>query len=1034
MKNNSWICLLIGILFLVGMASADLTITGGSDTEWLIANGADTAKMTVNVVNTSTGIPASGAIVTYTVVDPTYGSFPTTSVPADASGVAIGTFKVNKTSGTATIIVSATYTDTSTMPSTISTSTTPLSITQNIDHGSAYKPLWVHNATGTVKSIVSVELYLLDRYNNAIDNRKPNDDHNVTLHIHGPGIDDCGFVEGPSIVHDISQTLDSGGKTIVFANLTSKKGTNAIILDSFGSMSDQYAYIDAVPNGIPFYIDPVYSPDSPARVPATTNPDDRFTIHFTLYDQYMNPTQDQQIWINTTDNLLTPENQTLLTSMEAGTVWFYYGPKPFAGSWIMTATPVMNASAANLLTNTYPVTKTLEFVNTSPSNLELVITPQTMASLDVPSIDGNPRKANLMVKVVDDLGNPVGGETVEIEIGATPTFSCSACWDSSAYSASFSPTASDLQYTAVTGGDGTATIPVYPGGFIVDRTNANFEETATGSVVITAKWESVQRQSTLVWKNYPYLSAVTTILPSQVKTGETVDVNLKLNGDGWALARKPIDVVLVNDRSGSMGEGADSKTERAKTAAKAFVDSMSSQDMVGLASFGVDGTSKIEKYKTLLVDSAARTSVKDVITSYTKGVGTPMRSGIVDGTAVVEDTPRVGAVKALIVLTDGEWNNCGDPQGSSTACSYTSPESISSMTNVITWSANKKNKLYFIGLGVKTGYNTTLNNYATLGGGKYYYAPESSDLTGIYKEIAGELVEEAGVETTANLDFGSILVNDVYDTSGAVFEYVGDPTVMTPVKPYNTNYPDIKGKGSTMVDKYNKTVNTSAEIVGDVFHFFPSPDYTDIGPLLINQTDYWNANDHQLYFNIGAVKVNETWETNFRLRVLKEGSITLFGPNSQVCFKDPKNPTAAASCLSLAKEGSVTSTTTSLKDPTTQESMTISPVICTSCGGGELIDTYVVKYTTSYSGTKRVTEEIYYKHDNDPKVLIKTFTWDPATAPASTHDNVVSLSMASKPLGAYYILVTARTDDAYATGANGPQNYNIGGTNFIKLE
>ena len=42
------------------------------------------------------------------------------------------------------------------------------------------------------------------------------------------------------------------------------------------------------------------------------------------------------------------------------------------------------------------------------------------------------------------------------------------------------------------------------------------------------------------------------VYPPQVTVGDTVNVSLKLNGDGWALYRYPIDVEMVIDRSLSM--------------------------------------------------------------------------------------------------------------------------------------------------------------------------------------------------------------------------------------------------------------------------------------------------------------------------------------------------------------------------------------------------------------------------------------------------------------------------------------------------
>ena len=134
-------------------------------------------------------------------------------------------------------------------------------------------------------------------------------------------------------------------------------------------------------------------------------------------------------------------------------------------------------------------------------------------------------------------------------------------------------------------------------------------------------------------------------------------------------------------------------------------------------------------------------------------------------------------------------------------------------------------------------------------------------LNALYDNIATQLQEDAGVDTTADMDFGHLIVDDsLIDTSApgnAMFDYVGDPT--TPgINPWNSA---ANAPGSTMVDKYNATTN-----------HIPGPDFAQIGPLIVNQTTEWN-NNKSLNFNIGLVKLGDTWETNFRLRVLKEGTI-----------------------------------------------------------------------------------------------------------------------------------------------------------------
>ena len=48
------------------------------------------------------------------------------------------------------------------------------------------------------------------------------------------------------------------------------------------------------------------------------------------------------------------------------------------------------------------------------------------------------------------------------------------------------------------------------------------------------------------------LSVKTTVMPPTVALNDTVEVTIALKGDGWALGPKPIDAILVMDKSGSM--------------------------------------------------------------------------------------------------------------------------------------------------------------------------------------------------------------------------------------------------------------------------------------------------------------------------------------------------------------------------------------------------------------------------------------------------------------------------------------------------
>ncbi len=72
-------------------------------------------------------------------------------------------------------------------------------------------------------------------------------------------------------------------------------------------------------------------------------------------------------------------------------------------------------------------------------------------------------------------------------------------------------------------------------------------------------------------------------------------MTVALKGDGWALGPKPIDAVLVIDRSGSMGAynvaPGVTRMQAAKNAAKTFVHQMNSgTDRLGLVSYSYENS------------------------------------------------------------------------------------------------------------------------------------------------------------------------------------------------------------------------------------------------------------------------------------------------------------------------------------------------------------------------------------------------------------------------------------------------------------
>jgi hypothetical protein len=352
--------------------------------------------------------------------------------------------------------------------------------------------------------------------------------------------------------------------------------------------------------------------------------------------------------------------------------------------------------------------------------------------------------------------------------------------------------------------------------------------------------------------------------------------------------------------------------------------------------------------------------------------------------------------------------------------------------NLSIYAKNHDIRLYFIFFAGEPDERaeTDLTAAAEGTGGFYQHATSAADLDDAYAKIAGDLKTEAGVDTKASLDFGALIVNDQPPadvTSNPFFEYIGDPAVANPQKGIDlpTTWP-----GSTMLDKFNKTPDGV-----EYMHFSPGSDdsnnpFTDTGPININQTTYWNTAPHkqQLRFNISTIHVNETWKTDFRLKVLREGNILIFGPASKVDFNNGEAGASTMTIPNLSLSASLNPINLGLGQSN------IDIVGLTRTDSGEVKGTLPVAWTMTYNGlsTNTITEEVSYIRDGDIPVKFAVIT---GTAASLTgHLQTATLDTSKLPPGGYSIQVRAYGPDATVTKDCGPYTYSNQGRAFIKLE
>jgi len=561
MRAKASILIFISLLLLVGTVAAHLpdNSTIISDNSWVVANGVDQSTITVIVSNLSSGsVEAAG--VTLTIDNPDYGTLGPVTVVSDR---ATSTFRANTTSGVAVITASITSHDGYTVTKTM---------TQNIDHDSPYIVTFTHPPKGNVTEEVPFGLSVTDRHGNPIDDRNKNETHIVSLHVYGPS-DDCGFKTNMGYVHDSHVTLNETGKNASLIKLTSKIGNNYISMDPFGSISDKIESILAVANGVPDSLKGTISNGGilPVSNEIPANGLDKFTINYFLYDVYKNPLQNRSVLISTnlTDEL-TPQSYR---TNSLGQIQITYGPKVSVLTANITAVADGYPGVTN---NSYA-----KFVGSDiAANLYLVVTPQTMASRDCDS--STTRQAMVVAILSDEWGNPVtNGEDVTFTISGVSTNPNDALPNPS-----FDSGTEILNKTISTDGNGNAILTFYPGSFVTNS------DSSTGYCTITATTGAyTSNPVTVEWKNFAYLSVAINATPRTVLVNDTIDITIRVTGDGYNMVSNPINVVLDLDATSNLAassDGTNGKTRwiNAQEASTTFVKNMSDQDKIGLVTHG----------------------------------------------------------------------------------------------------------------------------------------------------------------------------------------------------------------------------------------------------------------------------------------------------------------------------------------------------------------------------------------------------------------------------------------------------------------
>lgn len=983
--------LIISAFLLTGFACAleDTEIVIESDSDWISAGGAS-ATISVSLINSSCTITN----VEFRCTEAE--KFGDVSQKTVSSSPFI-TYFSSTLSGTANIEAIVSYND-----SEGNTGTITKNINQKIDHTVPHEILSVNYLNEvTVNENTPVTVIMADRYGNLIDSRyeEENSTSPEFIEMYSSPQDSLFFDGADYTLNYTKVYVNSSGAASALLRVSKVPGNNEISLYPPNGIEPQYRTIMGLGNAWPFSIIASVSPNNGQTPYLPADEESKFYINYYLFDQYGNPAGNRTIHIESSN--VNDADFYRTSNMDNGVVSISYGPTSQKSVITLVAYSVDNESVY--------VEQRIMFDSTEPVDMILTANPEVMPSYDVSS----DRTSAVRAKVIDERGNPVANETVSFSIvdGSYPSYSTSSPYLS--------------EPSALTNEDGYAIIDFIPGSFIYDTNDPLYELQASANCTVRAVWENMEGVSTerdiiLEWKNFPYLSVESEVTPETVSVNDTVDVTVRLIGDGWALQPDPIDVVLSADRSGSMLKDYPDRMVVVMDAMKEFTSSMSEKrDRIGLTTFGNKGWSDIwnygmfywagydgyswyiskedityisqnypnngtdySDYATLDIGlTPDYSNVYDTISGIVPMQGTPMRGGIYLALKELIENGKEDAVRAVVVLSDGDYNYYGDPLARGSG--FTSyPSDFGDLTknyyrfsdlsydnqNLAKYAKSNNIKIYSIAFGNDLSYEgrRTLRLLAEESEGEFFDDVDSSNINDVYREIAGDLKTEAGVNTQMNLDFTNVELNNITVPN----------TQFEPVLEYV-----YANDRSTVISKWNRT-----EIV--------IPRYT------VDDRDEWSAN-RSLDFDVGTVRLGETWETTFRLRALKDGNINIFGPGSTIKFNNGTDELSLPKTFITAVHNQ-TSTGIDFKD------LSISDLRSTNTA--TVTDALDLKWNINYTGEYSAEQNVYYLRQGDD-VWILFETMSPVFGPVEEKEQSAVFVVKDMPPGTYSIRVHAKSPD-----------------------
>lgn len=482
---------------------------------------------------------------------------------------------------------------------------------------------------------------------------------------------------------------------------------------------------------------------------AYANNEDKYRLTCQAVDQFLNPIVPDQDVFPIKEQIVFYDGSSSLMGLlnSEGKASIQVGPTPYVENVSITAT-YRNASGYSNIANS----TMLQFMAGSNLSLDIYSSHDTLLAQ---GLNGN-HESTIKAVAIDQWGHTLSGINLTI-----------------------STTNATLGNLSMNGFNATR-INVTTNE--IGRVSLKFVcSDVPGNATIVATAGNATASTPITVKDVPFLSATVSVEPESLNSGDVVSVTsvVSIEGDlpitrpaASAMlvldrsgsmdpdyyAGTPLDVVLVIDRSGSM---AGQPIVDAKAASKEFIGNLVSNSKVGIVSFATSST--VDYGMTTLNVYNNRLPINNKIDSMIANGYTAMGDGMTDANNLLINNGRSGAKKVMVVLTDGETNRGSNPEDAIP---------VSNENDII---------IYTIGLGDVD--ESLLSYIASETGGKYYYTPDSSNLSAIYAAIAQELSDydvseiEYGEDGFTPYDFsfsGSISGSSTFQDTFTINESIDD--------------------------------------------------------------------------------------------------------------------------------------------------------------------------------------------------------------------------------------------------------------------